>query len=379
MASSDDNQRPQHVKQVKGRWYWDPPDRLRKSHGLKTVALGGDTPNAWAAARSLNKEHLALAAEAPLPGSVAWLLGTFNETDRFNGLAASTQKDYRHLARVLGGVEVGNTTLGRMAAMSIRPRHADGLFAKLKAERGLHTAHYACRYARRVWKWAARKELVGPVNPWAGMELPTLPARKTLWTKKQVDAVVAGAYEQQRPSLALATLLAYWLGHREGDVLSLTWEALGETHRETSKTGAQLPVVLSAYPELVEAIAAAPRGKVHVVEREGTCTAYNEHTFRHEWRAIADLAGIPKTHQFRDLRATALTELSDSGADILHMRTHGGHKTAAMAARYARPTAEQFKRAAADRMAAREAAEQGNRPGSRETDVPAKPVSARKS
>jgi hypothetical protein len=45
-----------------------------------------------------------------------------------------------------------------------------------------------------------------------------------------------------------------------------------------------------------------------------------------------------------------MTELSDSGADIIGMSSHSGHKTAQMARRYARPTTEQLERVAAVRL-----------------------------
>ncbi|WP_419758674.1 tyrosine-type recombinase/integrase [Acidisoma sp.] len=69
-------------------------------------------------------------------------------------------------------------------------------------------------------------------------------------------------------------------------------------------------------------------------------------TFGHNFRQVADAAGISKTLQFRDLRATAQTELANTGSSILEMRTHSGHATVVMAARYARPTVEQFKQGA---------------------------------
>ena len=60
--------------------------------------------------------------------------------------------------------------------------------------------------------------------------------------------------------------------------------------------------------------------------------------------------GSPDNLQFRDLHATAMTELADAGAGV---STHITHKTVQMARRYARPTAAQFDRAASKRLAAR--------------------------
>ncbi len=366
MPLDEDDQRPLHVKLVKGRWFWDPPDRLRRSHKLRTQALGADQSAAWAYARLLNKQHLEITPDKPAVGTVAWVLEAFLESDKFKALAASTQGDYTWLARkVLRPLPVNTRQLGDLAANAIRPIHADGIYDELLTSKGHHTAHYACRFARRVWKWARRREMVDE-NPWEKMEMQGLPARTAVWTAEQVAAMVAMADEQKRPSIGLATLLGYWLGHREGDLLALTWSALEDDEAvNTSKTKVRLPVAIAAYPDLYQALlttheraqteaeAAVPRRvpPAHVVIHEHTGRPYNDTTFRHDFRKIATLAGIPAALQFRDLRATAITELSDSGADIIGMSTHSGHKTPQMARRYARPTAEQFTRVAEQRLA----------------------------
>jgi integrase len=364
LASPDPpDERPRFTQLRKGRWYWEPPLRLRRSHDLQVRALGADTPAAWAYARKLNKELANLDPEAPAPGTVAWLFEQFFASERFQGLAPNTQRDYRWLAKKLGGIQLGNQPLGCFQARAIRPRHADKLYALFVKESGHNAAHYACRVARRVWKWAGRRELVDPhPNPWAEMELQSIPQRDQQWTPEQVQAVVAKAKELGRPSIGLAVELAYWLGHRQADVLSLTWSVLAASERKTSKTGATVPIDAAAYPDLDAAIA-EERGRqqdvqgvlrwTHLVVCETTKQPWNRYTFTHEFRRIAKAAGIPDELQFRDLRATALTELKDAGADVIDMSTHSGHKTVSMSRRYARRTPEQFRRAAAKRMAAR--------------------------
>ncbi|MFT8245387.1 tyrosine-type recombinase/integrase [Roseomonas sp. BN140053] len=89
---------------------------------------------------------------------------------------------------------------------------------------------------------------------------------------------------------------------------------------------------------------------------EGTGLPYNRYTVNHDWREAATKAGIPKSLQFRDLRATAATELADGGADLIEMSTHTGHRDAKMARRYARPTAAQMESGAKKRLAGRQKA-----------------------
>jgi hypothetical protein len=377
LEPADPTEKPRYTQLRKGRWYWEPPLRLRRANGLAVKALGADQPAAWAYAHRLNKDLAGLDPDAPEPGAVAWLFNEFFGGDRFAGLAASTQGDYRWLAKRLSKIIIGNQTLGRIQARAIRPRHADRIYSILLGESGHSTAHYACRFARRVWKWAARREHVDPhaANPWAGMELAGIAEREQSWTAGQVSAVKTKACELGRPSIALAVSLAYWLGHRQGDVLTLTWAALGAGERRTAKTGARAVLVPSAYPELAAELLAekarqlaSETASTHAVVCEMTKRPWNPDTFRHEFRRIANAAGIPADLQFRDLRATAATELANAGADVIDMSTHTTHRTVQMARRYARRTPEQFQRAAGKRLAARNKTEPDDGTGDGSTE-----------
>lgn len=348
MTPDDPNTRPPYTYLRRGRWFWEPPPRLRgPTH--KVQALGADQAVAWDVARRLNRS---LAGDgAATPGSVRWLFTQFEASEKFVAKAESTKKDYRWLGRLLSEHRVGGVALGDLPARALKPRHVDRIHAEIAQQRGAATGHYACRYARRVWNWGRRQEAVTD-NPWAGMELAGLAARDQRWTMAQVEAAMAKAIEMTWPSMALAIRLAWRLGLREQDVLGLTWTQVEQRNVGTRKTGAAVPIVVDAYPDLAAALAATPRTAVQVVVCESTRQAWGEDYFRHVFRAVATAAGLPPDLQFRDLRATAATELSDAGADVVAMSTHTGHETTAMARRYARRTPAQFEAAAKLRMTA---------------------------
>lgn len=348
MTPDDPTKRPPYTYLRRGRWFWEPPPRLRgPSH--KTVALGADQAIAWQVARQLNQQ---LAGEGRAgQGTVRWLLDQFEASPTFGTKADSTQKDYRWLGRLLSAHEVGGVQLGALPARAIRARHADKIHAELKTKHGAATAHYACRYSRRVWNWGRRQEHVED-NPWAAMELAGLASRQQRWTRAQVEATIAAAEESGLRSLGLAIRLAWRLGLRQQDVLALTWTELEQRLVATRKTGAAVPVVADAYPDLRRALKATPRAGVQVVICEGTGAAWKPDHFRHAFRTVANAAALPPELQFRDLRATAATELSDAGADVVALTTHTGHQTTQMARRYARRTPEQFEAAAKLRVKA---------------------------
>lgn len=348
MTPDDPTKRPPYTYLRRGRWFWEPPPRLRgPSH--KTCALGADQAIAWTMARGLNRQ---LAGDgAATPGSVRWLFQQFEASDRFSSKAPSTQKDYRWLGRVLSAHLAGGVPLGDLPARSLRARHADKIHAELAAKHGAATGHYACRYARRVWNWGRRQEAVGD-NPWAGMELAGLAARTQRWTREQVEAAIATAEKAGWPSMGLAIRLAWRLSLRQQDVLALTWTQIEARMVETRKTGAPVPVVADAYPDLRRALAATKRAAVQVVVCETTAQPWGQDYFRHVFRDLMRRAALPAELQFRDLRATAITELEDAGAGDIGTTTHSGHQTASMRRRYARRTAEQFEAAAKLRVKA---------------------------
>ena len=358
MPSAPSQDKPANTHCRKGRWYWEPPAKLKAAINVKSRPLGAEQSTAWALARKLNQELQALTEGAQPAGTVSWVFEEFFKTEKFQSLAKSTQTDYRWLAKCLNNVQVGERTLGEFIAMAIKPRHADQIYNHILNARGHSTAHYCARFARRVWKWAGRKEYVGSVNPWRDMELKSLPEREQVWSQDQVEHFIQVASTSKYPSIALAARVAYAFGHRKNDTLTLTWTALDQELHKTNKTKVKLPVVVSAYPELESALAIERERQktskvacAFVIQCELNQGAWHPDVFAHKFRELADLAGLPKDLQFRDLRATVQTELNDAGADIIAMSTHSGHKDPRMARRYARRTPEQFQRAAAMRQA----------------------------
>lgn len=58
--------------------------------------------------------------------------------------------------------------------------------------------------------------------------------------------------------------------------------------------------------------------------------------FRRKWRVVAELAGIPKSVKNMDSRAGAISEATDAGADLEHVRHAATHSDTKMTSRYSR-------------------------------------------
>ena len=106
----------------------------------------------------------------------------------------------------------------------------------------------------------------------------------------------------------------------------------------TSKRQKEVVVDLRKAPMVMDELARLgplpSDGPVVVYERTGR--PYIAHQFRHAWRTVADAAGIPRDVHNMDSRAGAISEATDAGADLEHVRHAATHSDIAMTQRYSR-------------------------------------------
>jgi hypothetical protein len=88
--------------------------------------------------------------------------------------------------------------------------------------------------------------------------------------------------------------------------------------------------------EIPEAMPAT--GPVIVYERTGK--PYIDHQWRREWRRVARAAGVPDHVYNMDSRAGAISEATDAGAELEHVRHAATHSNIAMTQRYSRGSVE---------------------------------------
>lgn len=203
--------------------------------------------------------------------------------------------------------------------------------------------------------------------------------RKEFMTAAWVNAFREVAHREGRPSMALAMVLQFELMLRQKDVIG-EWLPVGEPgvsdvtdgHRKwlhgvhwrdidtnlilrkrISKSLRGRRAVLNpdagnieeydlnAYPMVMEELGAR-KDSLHgpLIVCEYTARPWRESAFHHEWRRLADLAGIPKTVQSRDSRAGGITEGRKAGASLEDLRHHASHSQTTMTARYDRGNVE---------------------------------------
>jgi hypothetical protein len=209
----------------------------------------------------------------------------------------------------------------------------------------------------------------------AEMRFKGTPPRKTVITYEQVVAFIAKAHERGQSELALAQALQFEGTLRQIDVIGewvpdperrsgtrwangLLWQHFRDyvLLKNTTKTGQESSIDFNLYPLALAELKRVPSDqRVGPVIKDGrTGQPYKERRFQKDWRAVARAVGIPDDVLNRDSRAGGVTEGSDAGADLEHLRHHASHSSAVTTARYSRKTLVKTRAVARLRVAHRQ-------------------------
>lgn len=194
-------------------------------------------------------------------------------------------------------------------------------------------------------------------------------------TAEMVEAIRAMAPAMNRRSIALAQAFQFDLMLRQKDVIGewipisepgisdlidrnqkwlrgLRWEEIDKNlilKHVTSKRQKEITVDLTAAPMVMEElrfIASLPDGatlrrdhlpaKGPIVVDEVNGLPWTNSEFRRYWRKVAKAAGVPDHVRNMDSRAGAISEATDAGAELEHVRHAATHSDIAMTQRYSR-------------------------------------------
>lgn len=186
-------------------------------------------------------------------------------------------------------------------------------------------------------------------------------------TADQANAIRAKAHDLGKHSIALAQAFQFELMLRQKDVIGewvpgsepglsdvtngnskwlrgIRWSEIDGNlilRHTTSKRQKDIEVDLRNAPMVMEELdrlGSIPSSGPVVVSEIGI--PYTDNQFRHEWRKLADLCGIPKTVRNMDSRAGAISEATDAGADIESVRQAATHSNSSTTMRYSRNPVE---------------------------------------
>jgi site-specific recombinase XerD len=81
-------------------------------------------------------------------------------------------------------------------------------------------------------------------------------------------------------------------------------------------------------------------GPIVICDTSGIPWSANE--YRRKWRIVANHAGVPKTVRNMDSRAGAITEATEAGADLEHVKHAATHSDISQTQRYSRGANEKI-------------------------------------
>lgn len=210
-------------------------------------------------------------------------------------------------------------------------------------------------------------------------------------TAAQADAIREGAREIGWYSIALAQAFQFEFMMRQKDVIGewvpssepgisyvlrgedkwlrgIRWEEINENlilKHNTSKREKDLVVDLKLAPMVLEELehVRALFGKLPasgpIIVCEATALPFTTAEFRRKWRIVANRVDIPKSVKNMDTRAGAISEATDAGAELEHVRHAATHSDIAMTQRYSRGSEEKIANVQALRLKHR------NKPGTK--------------
>jgi hypothetical protein len=206
------------------------------------------------------------------------------------------------------------------------------------------------------------------------MKFPQVKPRKERLTAEQAIAIREAARKTGHFSIDLAQAFQFDLMLRQKDVIGewiprtepgisdvvrgnlkwmqgLRWSEIDDNwvlRHVTSKRSKEIEVDLKLAPMVMEAI---QREIAHIGHRpasgpiiccDGTKLPWETSRFRRIWRKLATAVGIPATVKNMDSRAGAISEATDAGAELEHVRHAATHSDISMTQRYSRGATEKI-------------------------------------
>jgi hypothetical protein len=358
-------------------------DIARKGYPVKTARVwAGAEPNAAEQAmiadrcRDLQDEMLSWAKSPELPqaialdGTVAALVDAFKSDpdSPFHEKRYATRVHYEILARLVR-VELGERMLADITGRDLlhwhRQRYNAGKVTMAHSMIGMF--RMLLGYGVSLQGDAECLRLQSTLH---SMRFPMGKSRTTRLTAAQAQAIIDAAHVAGLHSLAMAQAFQFECMFRQKDVIGewvpdtepgasevthgarkwlrgIRWEEIDEhliLRHVTSKRQKEVSIDLKQAPmvlaELRRLDIIPKRGPIIVHDR--LRRPWHSQAFRVAWREMATSVGVPKEVRNMDSRAGAISEATDAGAELEHVRHAATHSDIAMTQKYSRGSEEKI-------------------------------------
>ena len=328
-----------HLVEKNGRFFFQPTKAMRAA-GFSNTPLGNDENEAQRYVEAQNTEWDSIRDKMrndPMPemarSDFDWLINKFQKDPTWFGKKAKrTQQEIDYCFRIIAA------QFGPHAVRIIERRHCRAFYNKMR------TDGFSVHKTRKVMKWFVRLLWfaieIGARDDHPGrkleMEVPT--GRHQVWTPDEIESVISRAMKggktksgntvPPRPSIAMATRIAYDSSLPQQDILALTWpqfDGRGLTVKQIKPRGEHVELWLPLSATAINMLAGLPRSSSHIIISEDTGRRYTDrNSFSRIFRKFRNRAGV-EGKTFQDIRRTALTELGNHGATNAEIVKFSGH------------------------------------------------------
>jgi len=311
-------------------------------------------------------------------GSLKELMHRY-QTDKYSNfpkLEFSTRRSYRILMKVL------DTEHGDEMLAAIRGPILMDWYEQWQQTRGMAAAKQILRTFRLLCSFGFTvledRECERLCNIMSKMRFKSAPKRSAWLTAENATAIRAHAHTTKYKSMALAQAIQFdcllrqkdvigeWLPMAEPGVSDVTsngrkwmkgirWEEIDDAlvlRHITSKRKKPLEVPLRLCPMVMEELTIMAPGLAEgggrellpksgpIIVMDTTGEPWRTFEYRKRWRALADAVGIPRHIHNMDSRAGGITEASDAGAPMEHIRQAATHSDIQTTQGYSRGAAD---------------------------------------
>jgi len=262
--------------------------------------------------------------------SLYYIAQEYLKSSWFKEKSVNTQTQYEYYINMYDGRKLA------VLASEFKAVDADNMYQYIKNTKGLRSAEYFVSVWKVVFRYA---ELNGHVdrNPWTVVRLKGSKPRRQRWTRDQVEAIIKEALSRRDVTLAAFVQLLYDTAQRPSDILTIDlWYKVNNQwyiDLTQNKTGSEVIVPIS---DTAMDLCGRPEPASRKFLLSFDIKTLN--ALRRSFNNIKDFLNIPKELQLRDIRRTAITEMSERGATDDEMRTVSGHKDSSMLPVYSVPT-----------------------------------------
>ena len=298
---------------------------------VKRMSLGSDKQRALQDAEEMNAliDEYESFQTINNKSTLKDLYNNYIQSNDFSLLREKTQKDYVYNLKTL----LESDYMGKIRLSSITTPMVKKAYEKW-VKRGISFANHVMAVANTLFSYAIEMGYI-QINPCREVKRKMTNAERIIWTNDEVKQFLNVAYgDFKHRSIGLIVHMAYEWGQRIGDMRLLEWENIQfdsqRLYLKQSKKRKEvfLPINNNLFRVLQKQHSdfgfqqyVAPRP--YPINDE-----YRPYLLQNVSKAgkkVMDIAGLRSELQLMHLRATAITEMNDSGVDINQIMSVSGH------------------------------------------------------